>query len=59
MKKLAKDFLREMRIGAISLTAIAAPFSFSELRADVLEVDSEVAQQSNICLLYTSDAADE
>lgn len=53
MKKLAKDFLREMRIGAISLTAIAAPFSFSELRADVLEVDSEVAQQSNITVQGT------
>ena len=47
-EKTRKEFLNGMRIGAISLTAMAAPFSFCEMRAETLDASVEIAQQSKI-----------
>lgn len=48
MKKLTNSFLRDMRIGAISLAAITAPFSILEISADTPAVAMEAAQQGKI-----------
>lgn len=48
MQRLTEDFLREMRIGVISLAALATPFTVATVKAVETKSSLEVTQQTKI-----------
>lgn len=48
MKRLAEDLLRDMRIGAFTLSAFSTPFFAATIFADTVDLNVEFAQQGKI-----------